>query len=325
MSGEPADRCGFWLGMPHAETWPTYLSYFGAQTQEEVRRMLGDDMRWIPADAGYRHPEGQELFHMRTVGISEGAVAVFANTTDPAEVDSIEWPNPDHLDFTEVVRALRNAGDVYRASGMWSCFFHILADFFGMENYFIKMHTDPAVVDAVTERVCEFYLEANRRFFDAAGAEVDAFFMGNDFGTQLDLLIGPELIDRFVMPYTRELVGAAKRRGYQVLHHCCGAVRKVIPRLIDAGIDGLHPLQALARNMDANTLARDFGGKVAFVGGIDTQQLLVHGTPEQVKEEVRRVKGLLGPCLVVSPSHEAILPNVPPENAAAMAEAAHEV
>lgn len=324
IRGEAADRCGFWLGMPHPDTWPIYLEHFGVNSEEEVRQALGDEMRWISADSGYRDPRGGELFGMRRTGISECAVPVFRDTEDPREVDSIEWPNPDYLDFTAVVEALRNAGDVYRASGMWSCFFHIIADFFGMEDYFVKMYTHPDLVDAVTERVCEFYMEANRRFFDAAGDEADAFFMGNDYGTQLDLIVSPEMIDRFMMPYTRELIGQAKRRGYQVLHHCCGAVHKMIPRLIDAGVDGVHPIQALARDMDADTLARDFRGKVAFIGGIDTQQLLVHGTPDQVKEDVRRVKRLLGPGLVVSPSHEALLPNVPAENVIAMAEAARE-
>ncbi|NQT20513.1 MAG: hypothetical protein HQ592_12460, partial [Planctomycetes bacterium] len=60
----------------------------------------------------------------------------------------------------------------------------------------------------------------------------------------------------------------------------------------------------------------------AFLGGIDTQDLLVNGTPDAVRADVRRVKDLLGPCLVVSPSHEALLPNVPPENVLAMAEEA---
>ena len=87
-----------------------------------------------------------------------------------------------------------------------------------------------------------------------------------------------------------------------------------------AHVNCLHPLQALARNMDATTLPRDFGGKIAFMGGIDTQELLVNGTPKQVRDEVRRVKETLGPCVIISPSHECILPNVPPVNVAAMAE-----
>ena len=67
-----------------------------------------------------------------------------------------------------------------------------------------------------------------------------------------------------------------------------------------------------------------FKGKVAFVGGIDTQDLLTNATPQQVNADVRRVKELLGPNLVISPSHECLLPNVPPVNVRAMAEAALE-
>lgn len=323
FAGEKADRCGFWLGMPHPDTWPIYLRYFNTDDEEQVRRMLGDDLRWICAEwQSYKHPEGKALFNMVRVGISGGAEPVFADCEDVDEVEAHDWPNPDYLDFTEIVHRLRNAGDVYRASGMWCCFFHIAADMFGMENYFVKMHTNPDVVDAVTRHICEFYLEANERCFEAAGEEIDALFFGNDVGTQLDLLISPELHERFVMPYTRRFVEQGHAHGYQVMHHCCGAIHKVIPKLIDAGVDALHPLQARAANMDAETLARDFKGKIAFVGAIDTQQLLVHGTPEDIRADVRRVKELLGPNLVVSPSHEALLPNVPPENVVAMAEEA---
>ena len=79
-------------------------------------------------------------------------------------------------------------------------------------------------------------------------------------------------------------------------------------------------MQALATGMDAASLAARYKGRIAFLGGIDTQDLLVNGTPAQVREAVRRVKGELGPCVIISPSHEAVLPNVPPQNAAAMAE-----
>ena len=97
---------------------------------------------------------------------------------------------------------------------------------------------------------------------------------------------------------------------YQVVLHSCGAVHAVIERLIAAGVNCLHPIQALAKDMDAATLARDFKGRIAFMGGIDTQQPLTLGTPEQIRADVRRVRSLLGPNLIVSPSHEAILPTL---------------
>jgi uroporphyrinogen decarboxylase len=107
-----------------------------------------------------------------------------------------------------------------------------------------------------------------------------------------------------------------------VILHSCGSIYRVIERLIAAKVNCLHPLQARAYGMDAETLAREFKGRIAFLGGLDTQDVLVNATPEGVRAEVRRIKKLLGPRLIVSPSHEALLPNVPPENVIAMAEAA---
>jgi uroporphyrinogen decarboxylase len=324
IAGEAADRCGFWLGNPKEETWEIYYRYFGTSSEEEVRRRLGDDFRWIHAEHyAYKHPEGRSLFPIEGK-VAHGYSGPFADCEDVAQVEEYEWPNPDYLDFTELLDALRHVGPYYRASGFWTPFYHNVMDLFGMDKYMMNMYLNPEIVHAVTDHVCEFYYEANERFFPLAGDLVDGFFFGNDFGTQLDLICGPKQFDEFIMPWFRRFTEQGHRWGYQVILHSCGSVYKVIERLIAAGVECLHPLQARAANMDAETLARDFKGRIAFLGGIDTQELLVHGTPAVVKADVRRVKELLGPCLIVSPSHEALLPNVPPENVVAMAEAALE-
>jgi uroporphyrinogen decarboxylase len=256
--------------------------------------------------------------------LSEGGI--FAETEDIAKIEAFHWPETKYIDFTDTLKEIDKTIAAGQAvlSGAWSCFFHIACDFFGMENYFVKMHTDPAVVDAVTRHVVDFYLEINEKLFDLAGNKIDAFFFGNDFGSQLDLLISPGHFDRFVMPYFREFTDQAHRRGYKVVLHSCGSIDRVIPRLIDAGVEVLHPIQAMAKNMDAESLAKKYNGKIVFLGGVDTQRILPFGTPDDVRNEVKRLKNLFGPNYIVSPSHESILPNVPPENIAAMAEAAAE-
>jgi uroporphyrinogen decarboxylase len=311
------------LGNPKEESWELYHAYFGTCTEEELRRKLGDDFRWIPAGT-YEHPEEEKLFAIPDKH-AHGTPGPLAKCNDLSQVDDYyDWPRLENLDFTEVLEALREVGPYYRASGFWTPFYHKVMDLFGMEQYMIKMYTNPDVVHAVTDRVCSFYYEANERWFQAAGDLMDGFFFGNDFGTQRDLICGPKQFDEFIMPWFRKFTAQAKGYGYQVILHSCGSVYKVIDRLIEAGVDCLHPLQARAANMQAEKLAREFKGRIAFLGGIDTQQLLVHATPEEVKADVRRVKDLLGPALIVSPSHEALLPNVPPENVQAMAEAALE-
>ena len=319
IAGEPADRCGFWLGNPHVDTWPILHSYFGTETEEELRLKLGDDYRWIRPDE-YDRPDNTKLFEIKGK-VAHGTKGPFAEIEDPAELDDYEWPQLEFLNLQETVERLAQAGPYYRASGMWTPFYHKVMDLFGMEAYMMNMYLRPDLVQAVTDRVCEFYYQANERFFAIAGALADGFFFGNDFGTQLDLICGPAQFDQFILPWFKRFTEQGHRWGHQVILHSCGSIHKVIGRLIDAGVDCLHPLQARAANMDAETLARDFKGRIAFMGGIDTQDLLIHATPAEIKAEVRRVKGLLGPRLIVSPSHEALLPNVPPQNVAAMAEA----
>ena len=325
IAGEPADRCGFWLGNPHGDSWPALHAHFGTTTEEQLRCKLGDDLRWIcpqfSADA-YRDPAGRAMFDAGLDKKSHGAHGPFWDCEDVSEVDSFPWPDVDFLNFDACLNELHNAGEVYRASGFWTCFYHNVMDLFGMESYMVKMYTHPEVVHAVTNHVCEFYYEANERFFAAAGDMVDGFFFGNDFGTQRDLICGPDQFKQFIMPWFRRFTEQAHQHGYQALLHSCGAIHKVIDELIDAGVDCLHPLQAKAANMDAETLAGDFKGRIAFMGGIDTQDLLVHATPDEIEAEVRRVSDLLGPRLIVSPSHEALLPNIPPSNVEAMARAA---
>jgi len=333
---QPVPRLGFWLGNPHPDTWPIYHRYFGTRTEEELRLKLGDDFRWITPQympTTYRHPAGKKIFDASAYKVFHGQPGPLARAETELEVAAWDWPDPAFLDFAECLSALRGAGPFYRASGFWAPFFHDVMDLFGLEEYFVKMHTHPAVVHAVTARVCGFYLEANRRFYDAVEAAaaagggerlVDAYFFGNDFGTQRDLIISPRHFEEFVLPWFRRFTDQARSRGYQVILHSCGSITRVIPHLIAAGVHCLHPLQARAAGMEAERLARDFRGRIAFLGGIDTQQLLVHGTPADVRAEVRRLKDVFGPWWIVSPSHEALLPNVPAQNVAAMADAARD-
>lgn len=242
------------------------------------------------------------------------------------EIERFDWPNPDYLDFTECIEDTRCAYEQGLAvfGGMWCPFFHVMCDFFGMENYFIKMYTDPEVVHAATRKIVDFFLETNKRYLSQAAPYLSAAFFGNDLGTQRSLLISPECFDEFVLPYMREIIQQIKGMGLKVAMHSCGSIDLIIPRLIDAGVDILHPLQAKAANMDAENLARKYGGKITFLGGVDTQQLLPFGTPEQVREEVLRLRDLFKGDFIVSPSHEALLPNVPFENVMAMSRAAKE-
>ncbi|MCL1855356.1 MAG: hypothetical protein FWF86_06450 [Clostridia bacterium] len=354
FKGERTGANAFWVGHPADETKTLYHAALGiaearqlaGENQKKSRSMLkssqtdtaevafnlkiGSDMIWISPELDpncWRHPDGKPMWdcfpHGRT-GL--GDAGVFAECEDVAEVEAFDWPDPKHLDFTGVLECARLAREHGLAifGGMWCPFFHVVSDFFGMENYFVKMHTDPKVVHAVTERVVDFYVETNRRFLSLAKNDLDAGFFGNDVGTQLDLMVSVECFDDFLLPYIKRIIATVQKAGLAVAMHSCGSIDRVIPRLIDAGVQILHPLQALARNMDAKSLAAKYKNDLVFLGGVDTQQLLPFGTPEEVRVEVLRLRELFGERFIVSPSHEALLPNVPLRNVIAMSKAAKE-
>ena len=314
-----------WTGHPNDATVPIYAKEWGIEpTREAIFEHLNDDCRWIVADSGYKHPKGDGIFNPawnkpRGTLSAEGC---FADAEKISDLDAYPWPDTKYLDFTDVYKQIEQHSDKMVFTGLWSCFFHIVADFFGMENYFIKMYECPEVVHEVTKRVVDFYVEANDMFFEGLGDRADVMFFGNDFGTQLDLFVSPDKFREFVLPSFKRLIAVGKKYNKKIMLHSCGSIYRIIPDLIEAGVDILHPIQAQATGMSATELAQ-YKDKLAFVGGIDAQTFFVDATPEELIAEVERVKSILGPSLIVSPSHEEILPNVPAANVLAMANTAH--
>jgi len=322
-------NCGetaMWTGHPSEGAIANCVKEWGiAPTREAIYQHLNDDCRWVMADGGYRHPDGLPMFDT-SYGVKRStlsAAGCFAGAERVSDLDDYPWPDIKHCDFTRIYEEIEKFPDKMVFTGLWSPFFHLLADFFGMENFFIKMYECPEVVEALTERIVDFYVEAGDKFFTGLGDRADTMFFGNDFGTQLDLFISPDAFRRFILPSFKRLIAVGKKYNKIVMLHSCGSIYRIIPDLIEAGVDVLHPIQAQATGMSAAELA-PFKSDLAFLGGLDAQSFFVHASPAQIKDEVRRVRDVLGPNIVISPSHEEILPNIPPANLLAMAEAARE-
>ena len=326
LRGEPVDHTPFWIGYPTEEVRKRLCEHFGVPDDgEDLIRATRSDF-WGGGYASYEAPDGRDAFNLSPAFSRAPAEPDASCPAEPsacetaAQVDALPWPDPACIKIdVEATRAYcKKISDHAVMGGSWACFFHELGWIMGQEEYFVKMHTHPAVVDAFTEHIVDYHCAVNERIFEAAADLMDFFFFGNDFGTQRGLFVSPEHWRRFLLPSVRRLVDQARSYGLHVWLHSCGSVREIIPDLIEAGIDALHPVQVSAAGMSAEELGTEFGGKIMFIGGIDVHQLLRKGTPEQVRKAVRRCKTHLGPSYAVSPSHEAILPDVPTENLVAM-------
>ena len=251
----------------------------------------------------------------------------FKDAEDAEDLDFFEWPDPEkYIDVEECRRRVEAAPkDKVRLAMCWSAHFQDTCASFGMETALMNMLANPEIYQAVDEKIVNFYLRANEIFFEATKGKLDAVLIGNDMGSQRGLMLSPQCVRDFVIPGCRKLVEQAHSYGLKVIYHSCGSIVDVIPDLIEAGVDVVHPIQALAAGMEPENLKERFGGRISFCGGVDTQDLLVNGTPQMVREKVRELRGIFPTGLVISPSHEAVMQDVPPANIHALFEEAQEV
>ena len=240
-----------------------------------------------------------------------------------AEVEAYDWPRADEVVWPDVPTGLdlprwKETEDVFVMLNDYICPFGIPWAMTGMEKMMMDLIANPGVVEAIVAKVEEYTLACLRMTLEKYPGGVDAIGCGDDYGTQNGLLLSPEMIARFFMPSLKRHYSLGKRGGTLCYHHSCGAVFDMIPLFIDAGLDVLNPVQTSAAGMDPARLKRHFGSHLAFHGGIDIQQTLVTGTPEEVRAEVRNRVQTLGPAgYILAPSH-VLQPDAPPENIVAL-------
>jgi len=324
------DRPACWLGIPTPGAIPALCEYFGAKTLQELYIKCGDD--FYAVEIPYRAPACSAMYAAFDWYLSGSNVdtehrtlttdGFFANieSVEEAEAANFPWPDPVlFIDPDECRRVTRAALEGKVVLGVaWAAHFQDFCAAFGMEKALMNMITTPELVHYVNDRIMKFYLDALKIFLDATKGKIHAMLIGDDMGSQRGLMLSPEMIKEFVIPGTKELIELIHSYGVKVIYHSCGSIIDIMPMLIEAGADVIHPIQALAAGMEPENLKEKFGGVVSFCGGVDTQQLLPNGTPEQVMDAVKGLRTIFPTGLILSPSHEALQSDVPPENVSAM-------
>lgn len=197
-----------------------------------------------------------------------------------------------------------------------------------IEEWYISTLTRPAYVHAVFERQTETALANLERIAARVGNRVDVVFVcGTDFGTQTSQFCSADAFRSLYLPYyTRINAWIHRHTSWKTFKHSCGAIRPLIPSIIEAGFDILNPVQASAAGMEAEKLKSDFGRDIVFWGGgIDTQKTLMFGTPNEVRDEALRRLEVFGRGggFVFNSVHN-IQANVPGPNVVALFDALRE-
>lgn len=253
---------------------------------------------------------------------------------DEATLDDLKkWKLPDPHDPGRV-RGLREQAQKLHEENEYAIVLNLrvlLLDLLrwirGSEQVMIDMMVNRAFFDGMIEKLMEYFYPLSSTALDLAGEYADVVTFADDLAFQ-------DRLSQSLDVYRNSALKSAHRKLIELINnkskakvwfHCCGAAYDVIGDLIDIGVDILNPVQVSAAGMDTARLKRDFGKHIAFWGAIDTQHVLPHGTPAEVKAEVRKRIADLGPGggLVVAPVHH-FQADVPPENIIAMSQAVRE-
>ena len=224
-------------------------------------------------------------------------------------------------DFFRSLKMLRDNSDKYILVMIYGSHFEKANGARGFENFVADLGGDPSFAQKLLNRIIDKNMVMLENFL--AAPEIDGVLLGSDWGSQIDLLMSPDTWRNMIQPGEQREYDLIHSYGKDVWVHSCGKIEKVIPSLIEMGLDVLNPVQPEA--MDLTNLKESYGDSLSFWGGISTQQALPFGSPEDVKKEARRVRDLMSTDggYILAPAQE-IQGDVPGENILALIEVAKE-
>ena len=255
----------------------------------------------------------QDTLH--TTDVDNYNITTYFPMNDVRTVEDVErckFPDPDWFDYSAVAEVCERYPDKAIITGHEGPF-QFVTFLMEMDKFFMLMVDNPEAAQRLLDRMVEFELEYYRRTFEAAKGRVDVLRPHDDYGTQISLLFSTGMWREFFQENTKKLVNLAHKYGAFYQQHSCGAVAPLIPELVRCKVDALEPLQKVP-GLYPEELAEKFGGQITFHGGIDTQDLLPRGTPEQVKAETEKYIRLLGGKGYILMASQGFEGDVPTEN-----------
>ncbi len=254
-----------------------------------------------------------------------------ADAQSVADVEKHPWPDPAGYDYSGVKDACKTIRDtgcaVVFGGDRLDRTAQLKAGMYlrGTEQFVTGLVLEPAMTECILEHIAEYYLDYNRRVFEAADGNIDVFFMGDDMGTQNSTWVSADMYRRFFKDRFTQFNGLAHEFGIKTMYHTCGCVTALVGEFADAGLDVLQSLQPAAMGGDLADLKRKYGRDLCFQGGIDIQDVLPHGSADDVRRHVKHIAETLGSGggYIFGTAHN-VLPDVPTENILALIDAYRE-
>jgi uroporphyrinogen decarboxylase len=320
LRGQPVDRVPHfeWLIDPHV----VQALHPGAGVEDLIER---EGLDAFCVDLDYRtEAVGEGLVRdewgiLKRRGPELNAMPVDGPIKCRADLEGYRPPDPaDPARYRSLEAALR------RHRGQRAVVLHlndalsIPSRLMGFEHFMVTVMTDPELAGDLIDLTVEVNLalaaQARRR-----GVEV--VYTGDDYAYNQGPMVSPELFRELFLPRIRRVVDGYHALGLLVLKHTDGDIRSLVDDLVEAGFDGLDPIDPVA-GMDLAEIKERFGRRITLKGNVDCASLLTFGTPEQVREASLRCLEIGAPGgRYVFSSSNSIHSTVRPENYRAMLEA----
>lgn len=235
--------------------------------------------------------------------------------TEENDILKYELPRPEWFDFSPLAEECELFRDKIIIGGLWSGIHGDSYRMMGYEDFLLNIAMNKNLVQTLVNRMTDFYIEMNTRYFEAVKDKMDIFFMGNDFGTQSGLLISKEDWYEIYYENYKKLITLAHEYNFKVMIHSCGAIEPLLPYFVELGVDIIDPVQITAKGMEPELLAKNYGKNMAFHGAVDTQSILPYGSPDDIESHVLKLVSQLNTNrnYILAPSNN-FMPGTPPKN-----------
>ena len=228
-------------------------------------------------------------------------IAPIPDVTTIDVLQNYPWPDMDDPYRVAHVRAqalkLHNENQYAIMATPWLMFpFERAFEMQGMEKFLMNLAIEPDFAQELLKKNNELCMKLMGHFLDECGDMIDMIKIGDDLGTQENLMISPRMYRRMLKPLHAEMIALIKEKTKaKIFFHTDGDVFDLIEDFIEIGVDVLNPIQTSAGKMsNLEELKKRYEKRIVFCGAIDTQKVLPTGTPDEVKQEVKRVINILG-------------------------------
>lgn len=203
---------------------------------------------------------------------------------DWAALEHYRFPDADDPAFYDGMEARFTGSDgKYVTTDIFMLFFERLHSLRGFVNVLTDLYMERERVERLADRIVEFNLGVIANIANRFPGQIHGFIYTDDWGTQQNSFISPQMWREFFFPRYQKIAKACHANGWHVWMHSCGKINRLIPGILEAGIDVLNLEQPRALGIEA--IGAEFAGKVCFSSGCDIQQTLPHKGEAEIRDE----------------------------------------